>query len=61
MLLTLTYDADVASISAQLAFAGYAIHYARRSQAAGAEAANAPDAAEDFVKARGTQGRWYDL
>jgi hypothetical protein len=54
-----------ACISAQLAFAGYAILYARRLSAEQATAAGANhdlsadvNAAEDFVKARGTQGRW---
>ena len=50
-----------ACISAQLAFAGYAILYARRLSAEQATTAAGPNdvsAAEDFVKARGTQGRW---
>ena len=50
-----------ACISAQLAFAGYAILYARRlgaEQATTAAGSNDVSAAEDFVKARGTQGRW---
>lgn len=55
--LTLNYDADVASISSQLAFAGYAIHHARGLRQA-AVSKGSEDTAEDFVKARGTQGRW---
>jgi hypothetical protein len=50
-----------ACIFGQIVFAAYAILYARRlsaEQATTAAGANDVSAAEDFVKARGTQGRW---
>lgn len=54
----------VASISAQVSFAGYAVWYTRKLRpAAGSTGALPGEAsvlrdAEGFVTARGTQGRW---
>jgi hypothetical protein len=45
-------------ISAQVAFAGYAMLYAKKLKNDAASGASALSDAEDFVTARASQGRW---